>query len=434
MKRICTFLLMLVAVLAFSFNAKAQGVPAKAFKNVIIHKADGSTIEDGVIVWRDGLIEAMGANQEIPFDAEVWDGGDSLHVYPGFIDGSAYWGSPDTKRFEDTPQHRGDPSYERAGIRPERKAREVVNMESGKLKTAMEAGITTAAIGINGYMIPGQLDLFFLHPELEIADLYEGGVGMQMQFQRSFRVYPGTVMGIIAQLNQLVADAQALKQHQQYFSSKPNAISPPQSDPVLEALYPVMESDQRVFFKVDSKEMIERVFKLQDDIGFDVVIVSGMEAYEVADELNERDIPVLASINFPEKPDWVKEDEDEEADEAVSEQEKAFREKRWAEYQKRYKNIKSLMDAGVEVGFATAGLELKDLGSRLEDWQEYGDVDAGEMLQVMTANTASILNKGQTLGEVEDGRVASFTIMSKPFMEDEAKVVYAVSEGELSEF
>ena len=68
MKRTGTVLLMLLAGLAFSFSAKAQGVPAKAFKNVTIHKADGSSIEDAVIVWRDGLIEAMGENAEIPFE------------------------------------------------------------------------------------------------------------------------------------------------------------------------------------------------------------------------------------------------------------------------------------------------------------------------------------------------------------------------------
>ncbi len=248
MKRICTLFLVLVAVLAFTFNAKAQGIPAKAFENVTIHKADGSTIEDGVIVWRNGIIESIGENQEIPFDAEVWDGGDSLHVYPGFIDGSAYWGSPDIERFDDTPQRRGEPSYERAGIRPERNAREVINMESDMLNTALKSGITTAALGINGYMIPGQLDLFFIHPELQIGDLYDGSVGMQMQLRPSFRVYPGTVMGVMAQLDQLFADAEALKQHQDYFSSNPNALAPPESHPVLEALYPVMGNDQRDFF------------------------------------------------------------------------------------------------------------------------------------------------------------------------------------------
>ena len=377
------------------------------------------------------------------------DGGDSLHVYPGFIDGNAYWGSPDQKEFEETPS-RGEPSYERAGIRPERKARDAVQMSSDDFKTAMQAGFTTAALGTKGYMIPGQLDLFFLQPELQINNLYAGGIGMQVQFEESYRVYPSTVMGVMAQLEQLMADAEALKQQQDYYGSKPNEVSPPGTSPTLEALYPVMQNDQRVFFKVDSKEMIERVFQLQDQLGFDLVIVSGMEAYKVADQLNERDVPVLASINFPEKPKWKKDesDEDEEDDkkedkkkkkdkkkeEKVTEEMQQFRDKRWAAYEKRYENIKSLMEVGVEVGFASADLELKELGKRLKDWKEYGDVTDSEMMRIMTINTANILGRGNTLGEIKTGNVASFSVMSKPFMDKEAKVLYSISEGMLNEF
>lgn len=432
MKRICSIAVMLLAGTALSFSAKAQGLPAKAFKNVTIHKADGSTIEDAVVVWRDGMIETVGSDSEIPFDAEVWDGGDSLHVYPGFIDGNAYWGSPDRKRFEDTPQRRGEPSYERAGIRPARHSREVVDMNSDDFETAMKKGFTTAALATKGYMIPGQLDLFFLHPELTIGDLYEAGIGMQMQFQESYRVYPSTVMGIMAKLQQMIYDARALQQQQRYYASKPNQIAPPENNPTLEALYPIMQNEQRVFFKADTKEMIERVFQLQDEIGFDVVIVSGMEAYKVANELNNRNIPVLASINFPEKPEWKKEDYKEKGE--LSDKEKAFRAKRWAAFEKRYKNIRSLMDAGVAVGFASADLELKNLDDRLSDWDEHGDVDPAQMLEVMTENTAEILNKETTLGDVAEGKVASFSIMTRPFMEEKSKVVYTVSEGALNEF
>ena len=97
MKQTGTGLLLLFLILAFSFSVKAQGVPAKAFTNVTLHKANGNAIKDAVVVWRDGVIEAAGKNKEVPFDAKVWDGGDSLHVYPGFMDGQAYWGSPDRK-------------------------------------------------------------------------------------------------------------------------------------------------------------------------------------------------------------------------------------------------------------------------------------------------------------------------------------------------
>jgi len=443
MKQILTGFCLLIIGLAFSFSASAQGVPAKAFKNIILHQADGSTVNDAVIVWRNGVIETAGKKKTIPFDAEVWDGGDSLHVYPGFIDGTGYWGSPDRKEFEETPS-RGDPSYERAGIRPERHARETVDMKSEDFKKVMEAGFTTAALGTKGYMIPGQLDLFLLQLEMEIGDLYAEGIGMQLQFQDSYRVYPSTTMAIMAKLEQLMLEAKALKEWQGYYASSSTEIAPPENDPVLEALYPVMENEQRVFFKVDSKENIERVFQLQDELGFDWVLVSGMEAYKVADELKKRNVPVLASINFPKKPDWKKDDKDDKKDkkekkkkaeeeEEVTEEMKAFREKRWQAYLLLYKNISELMEADVSVGFASADLELKEMSNRMNDWKEYGDIKPNEMLKVMTANTADILGKGKELGGLKKGQVASFSVMTKPFTEEETKVVYSVSAGEMNE-
>jgi hypothetical protein len=205
-----------------------------------------------------------------------------------------------------------------------------------------------------------------------------------------------------------------------------------------------MENEQRVFFKVDSKENIGRVFQLQDELGFDWVLVSGMEAYKVADELKKRNVPVLASINFPKKPDWKKDDKDDKKDkkekkkkaeeeEEVTEEMKAFREKRWQAYLLLYKNISELMEADVSVGFASADLELKEMSNRMNDWKEYGDIKPNEMLKVMTANTADILGKGKELGGLKKGQVASFSVMTKPFTEEETKVVYSVSAGEMNE-
>jgi hypothetical protein len=45
----------------------------------------GATIENGTIVMRDGVIQAVGATVTIPADAIVTDGA-GLTVYPGLID------------------------------------------------------------------------------------------------------------------------------------------------------------------------------------------------------------------------------------------------------------------------------------------------------------------------------------------------------------
>lgn len=49
----------------------SQQAPAQALDNVILHKADGSTIEGGTIVWRDGIIKAAGPDVNMLIDAFV---------------------------------------------------------------------------------------------------------------------------------------------------------------------------------------------------------------------------------------------------------------------------------------------------------------------------------------------------------------------------
>ena len=63
-------------------SASAQSY---AIRNAKIVTVSGATIENGTVVVRDGLIEAVGANLQVPSDAQVFDGA-GLTVYPGFID------------------------------------------------------------------------------------------------------------------------------------------------------------------------------------------------------------------------------------------------------------------------------------------------------------------------------------------------------------
>src|SRR5699024_11219843 len=93
-----------------------------------------------------------------------------------------------------------------------------------------------------------------------------------------------------------------------------------------------LQQQHSCYVEADSKENIERMFWLQDELGFDVILVSGKEAHEKTDELKARKIPVLASIELPEKPEWMAEDEDEEEKEKkrkieVTEEMRIFRDR-----------------------------------------------------------------------------------------------------------
>ncbi|NBC64869.1 MAG: hypothetical protein GVY07_04275, partial [Bacteroidetes bacterium] len=157
---------LLISCLSLPESILAQSPPAYALENVTIHKSDGSVIDSGTIIWRDGIIESVGSDIEMPFDAySVIDGGDSLHVYPGFIDGLGTWGSPEPPERPEQPQDPGNPGYDRAGIQPDRSASEHLDASGNTFTDVMKTGITAANLGLKGYMLAGQPDLYFLKGE-----------------------------------------------------------------------------------------------------------------------------------------------------------------------------------------------------------------------------------------------------------------------------
>ncbi len=436
--------LCIALLMVFSLQVRSQSSPAEAFENVTIHTADGNTIESGTIVWRNGVITDVGKNVSIPFDAYVRDGGDSLHVYPGFIDGLAQWGSPDVPDV-DTPERPGDPGYKRAGIQPQRRPASLMKAGADALTKAPKHGFTAAGLGLKGQMLPGQVDLFFIQGNKTKDNVLKSGIGVLAQFEEAQgQAYPSTTMGVMSEFRQLFHDAKALNQQEHYFASVSSNYPAPEENKTLEALYPVMDQEQPFYFVADSKENIERMFWLQDELEFNAVLISGKEAYKKADELKERNIPVLASIDLPEEPEWrasQKEEGEEKEKEKpaeevqeVTEEMRKFRERQQEAYKAYVQNINKLIEAGVKVGYASNGLDLSDIHKNLKTLQEEGNLSGKQILKMFTQSTADVLGYGQKLGDLEEGRIANFTVFTKSFLDDETEAQYSVSNGQIMEF
>ncbi|MBO6524058.1 MAG: amidohydrolase family protein [Balneolaceae bacterium] len=436
MKRKFRVLAALVILVSSGQLLSAQETPAQAISNITIHNTDGSVTESATIVWRDGIIEAIGTNVTVPFDAYVTDANNEMHLYPGFIDGFTTWGSPSQPRDPEDPSSPGEAPYNLAGVQPERIPSQ--HLEADKnFEAAMKAGFTTAALGLEGYMVSGQVEVFTLSPDQVKEGLFTNSIGIHGSYQRARgRVYPSTQMGIMAKFRQVMYDAEALQTHIQYQSGNPEMPAPERNE-VLEAMFPLLNKSQPLFFTVDDKEDIERLFLYQDEFGFDIVIVSGKEAYAKADELKERNIPVLASIDISEAPEWyaAKNDTSKKEDmEEVTEEEQLFRDRQLEAWMAEAKNIKMLLDAGVMVGYSSHGMELKDASKAIKALLDEGGLTEEDLVKLMTTNTARILGIQQSFGSLETGKNASFTVFDKPFTEEKAKAVYSVSNGTTYEF
>lgn len=426
----------LVILLSSGKILSAQETPAQAISNITIHNADGSVTESATIVWRGGIIEAIGTDIAVPFDAFVTDAKNQMHLYPGFIDGYTTWGSPEQPRDPENPSSPGEASYDLAGVQPERVPSQHLGADKS-FETAMKAGFTTAALGLEGYMISGKVEMFSLSPEDVKEGLFGNTIAIHGSYERARgRVYPSTQMGIMAKFRQVMYDAEALQTHIKYHSGNPEMPAPERSE-VLEAMFPLVNSTMPLFFTVDDKEDIERLFLFQDEFGFDIVIVSGKGAYTKADELKERNIPVLASIGISEAPEWYaaqKDTSEKEEVEEVTEEEQMFRDRQLEAWIAEVKNIKMLMDSGVSVGYSSHGMELKDVSKAIKILLDEGGLTEEDLVKLMTINTAQILGVNQSFGTLEVGKNASFTVFDKPFTEEKAKAVYSVSNGTTYEF
>jgi hypothetical protein len=418
-------------------QAQPAELPARAFTNVTVHHADGRTESSATIVWRGNQIESVGRNVRIPFDARVTDGGDSLHVYPGFLNGYANWGAPARPTRLERPPVPGNPTYERAGIQPDR--RPELHIESGApIRHALRSGFTLAAIGLNGYMLPGQVSLFHLSDQDMRSRVYQPGIGQAFQFEWANGAYPSTLMGVMARLRQLFFDASALREHQQLYASATPArpVSIPMRDEVLESLYPVLSGDKPFFAVADDPEDIDRMLRLQRELGFRMVLVSGRGASARAAQLARAGVPVLVSLDVPEKPAFMQParrnaSADTTATVAEISPEMAnFRERQEAAWRESMENIRVLRAAGVRVGISTGSLRPQDIRKKIDLLLDFGYTET-ELVSLMTTGTAAALGISARHGALTPGMTANIAVFNAPLADKKSKAVYTVSGGHL---
>ena len=137
-----------------------------AIRNARIVTVSGPDIENGTIVIRDGKIEALGTNVNIPADAQTVDG-KGLSVYPGMIDAGTSLGLVEVGQGASGTVD----TAEVGELNPNAKAIIALNPHSAHLAVTRVDGVTSAVTLPVGGLISGQaaiIDLVGTTP-LEMA-------------------------------------------------------------------------------------------------------------------------------------------------------------------------------------------------------------------------------------------------------------------------
>jgi hypothetical protein len=446
--------LVLGLILPASAAAQFTEVPppaAYALQGATVVRPDGSRQEGVTVVIREQLIEAIGAEIEIPGDAVVLPG-DSLFVYPGLVDaeGALAYDFPE-RDFDRDQVESWNPPRELQGFMPQRRVLDHLDLDGGDLDGQRRNGVVAAAVHPANALMPGRgtLVLFRLGADEAWQMVVTPTLGPVMAFRAGRGVYPSQLFGLMAFFRQQFADAERQARLSAAYRQNPRGFSPPTWDPAFEVIREVQSGAATVFFRADRDEDIRRALQLGDELGFRPVIVGGDEAWKLASELARRDVPVLVSLDFPLPERWDPEDdesEDVEAEEppggngtAAQAQEAAAQAQEeepedpavWRERKRLediYANPAKLAEAGVRFAL-TSGGGGADLVEGARKAIEYG-LSEDVALRALTTAPAEIYGV-TSLSSVDPGYPATLVVVDKPLFEADSKILYTFVEGEL---
>jgi hypothetical protein len=454
------YLLALAAVIAGGVPGWSQDQNLRpvtrtiALRNAHIVTKPGDTIAFGTVVIRNGLIEAVGKNVAIPFDARIIDA-DSMYIHAGFIDGLSHVGIPKAEQAETggaqgqrrggqrpNVEDPGNPPHDLAGIQPTRLASEMISAKERSLADWRQWGFTAAHVAPEGGMFPGQGSLVLLsggerekivlREPLSLYSTLEGGRG----------VYPATVIAVMSKWRELYQQARQAKAHEALYAKDPAGMARPEHDRVLQAFYPVIDGRMPVFFRAEDVKSAYRVLALRQDLGFPLTLVGLKQGWHLVDRLKAEKIPVLLALDLPEakkKEENKKEQDKKEGDKAAEKKETkdpevVALEKRRDEELKSHESQAAIFEKnGIAFGFASLSAKPREVRANLRRMIANG-LSEKTALAALTTVPAQMMGVADRLGTVEKGKIANLVISDKPFFAEKSNVRFVIIDGQVFEY
>jgi imidazolonepropionase-like amidohydrolase len=454
----------LTSAVAICGTTVANDSIAVAFKDAKIVTQPGSVIEKGTVVVRDGLIEAVGADVEIPFDAKVIEC-DGLVLYAGFIDAGTTKGLPDGdedgRKTGSGPDRRdidlatqiaaSTREVNRKGIYPDYSSSRFISVNDKDAKDWRKAGFTAIHVMPSGELLNGTTTVVALDDANTTAvrdSILQADFAAAGGWRSSGRGYPTSLMGSVAHLRQTMLDGQHYQASWSIYQKVKKGIVRPPRDPAMESVGKLLNGKLSIVFSASRIDEFYRARNLADEFGLQLVLDGVQHGYEFAEELKKIDVPVLLRISFSKKPELGKnpsrrfgrrgpvEEEDEKEQEKVETRvpiAKGVFEDRTKKWEAEVNNAATLAEADVEFVFSTQGTKdaqefLKNLRLAIEN-----GLDQDIALAALTVLPARLFNLQDQLGSIETGKIANLVVMSDEFGNKKTKVKYTVVSGKVFE-
>jgi imidazolonepropionase-like amidohydrolase len=442
MKRLTRTVACAVAgALALAVTPRADAPHIYAIKGARLVTVAGAPTASGTIVLRNGVIDAVGADVQVPPDATVIEGA-GMTVYPGLIDmgnaaglDAAPPAQPASFRtLEDAER------WKRSVIlRPELEAAKALRPDAPELLRLASAGVTSVLSTPPSGLFRGQSALVNVAAPVDepqvgaVADPRKGlqvvrtPVALHVAFSAGGGGaaaggggrgggYPVSLLGNISFIRQSFLDAQHQLLAKQRYERTKTPAARPAFDPSLDAIQPALARTVPVAFEAALAREILRALTLAKEFNLDPVISGAREADQVISDLKARNARVIYSLDYPTRARTLPPD----ADEPVRE----LRARAQAS-----KTPAALEKGGVLFAFSSGGLEQARDFVRNASRAVKDGLSADAAVRALTINAARIAGVAERLGSLEKGKLANVIVTDGDLFEERTRVVHIFVDG-----
>jgi imidazolonepropionase-like amidohydrolase len=398
--------------LAASLNA-SDTIPAPpqakpiAIKGATIHPVSGPDIAAGTIVFENGKITAIGADAAIPSGAEVIEAG-GKHVYPGLINANTVLGLVEIGAVRATVD-----AEEAGALNPNVRSITSVNPDSEVIPVARAAGVLTALSVPEGGLVSGQSAVLRLEgwtPEemtvLSPAAMHLRWPNLTIDRRPRARKSVKEQQKEMEKAQKQIRDA--FQVARAYWQARKNPGSDFKTDLRWEALMPVFDRKLPLFVHAGTLAQIQAVLGWAKEMQLKIVLVDGDDAWRVAGQLKESDVPVILGpvTSLPPRRD--------------------------DDYDSAWSNAAKLQAAGVRFCIASNGrgaeTNERNIGYEAGLAAGYG-LSKEEALKAVTLYPAQILGLADRLGSLEIGKAATLIVTNGDPLDFPTQVEAAFIDG-----
>lgn len=406
MKKMLLIILALILLGMFSVKAEDQAPSFIAIKGAKVIPVIGEDIEEGIVLIKGNIIEAVGMDVAIPEGAKIIDA-KGLFVYPGMIDGLSRLGLQEISSLRSTLDYR-----ETGKFNPQAVCVEALRPDSIHIPISRANGITAALVAPSGGLISGQSGLVRLTGWTPQEMVIKSPVAMHInlptiarpRFRRTTQPQREEASKQLKEIKELFNETRFYKKRK-HAAEKDLRLPSPEYNEQLEFLIPVVDGELPVMISVHGEKDILDAIKFVQEEKLKAIFFGVTEGWKVAEEINKSGIPVVLGSLYGMPPKW----ED--------------------GYDSIFRNPGVLNKAGVKIAFSSSSASLaKDLPYHAAKAAAFG-LDKGVALKAVTIYPAQIFGVDGQMGSLEKGKLANIVVADGDILELRTHIKHVFIEG-----